>query len=168
MKPTKTRKPAVPPTCNLQLSYAVPRRGVPAPSSFSSWANLALVNAKVSGLPQQVGLSLRIVDAAEALELNTRYRNKAFPTNVLSFPAELPRGVPREWLGDLVMCAPVLAQEASEQQKPLRAHYAHMTMHGMLHLLGYEHEIEEDAQAMEALETQLLAGLGFPDPYAPR
>lgn len=168
MKPTKTRKPAVPPTCNLQLSYAVPRRGVPAPSSFTSWANLALAHANVSGLLPQVGLSLRIVDAPEALELNSRYRNNAYPTNVLSFPAELPRGVPREWLGDLVMCAPVLAQEASEQHKPLRAHYAHMTVHGLLHLLGYQHELDEEAQAMEALETQLLAGLGFADPYAPR
>ena len=112
-------------------------------------------------------LSLRLVDEAESADLNQRYRGKAGPTNVLSFPFEPPPGIkgPR-YLGDLVICVPVVAREAAEQGKAPEAHWAHLVVHGVLHLLGYDHLDEAEAQAMEALETRLLANLGFPPPYA--
>ncbi len=99
-------------------------------------------------------------------ELNRRYRGKDYATNVLSFPAELPRGVALPLLGDLVICAPVVTREAGEQGKPLRHHYAHLTIHGVLHLLGYDHQAERDAQRMEALETRILHWLVIPDPVS--
>src|SRR5690606_41420370 len=96
-------------------------------------------------------------------------RGKDQATNVLSFPAELPEGLPEgvhmPLLGDIVLCAPVVAREAREQGKPLAAHYAHLTVHGVLHLLGWDHEDEKDAEAMEQLEREILAGLGIDDPY---
>ena len=90
------------------------------------------------------------------------------PTNVLSFPAELPAGVPLPVLGDLVICAPVVAREAQEQGKPPEAHWAHLVVHGCLHLLEFDHEDEAEAAEMEALERSILAAMGYPDPYAPR
>ena len=102
------------------------------------------------------------------------YRGKDYATNVLSFPAEmaegvkLPKGVVMPLLGDLVICAPVVAREAKEQRKPLNAHYAHLTVHGALHLLGWDHEDERDAECMEKLEREILAGLGIEDPYLER
>ena len=115
----------------------------------------------------KVELSLRLVDEAESADLNQRYRGKAGPTNVLSFPFEPPPGIkgPR-YLGDLVICVPVVVREAAEQGKATEAHWAHLVVHGVLHLLGYDHLDETEAQEMEALETRLLANLGFPPPYA--
>lgn len=97
--------------------------------------------------------------------LNARYRGRDYATNVLSFPAELPPGVDVPLLGDIVVCAPVVAREAAEQHKAPRAHWAHMLVHATLHLLGHDHEQPHDATRMEALETRILAALGFPDPY---
>ena len=97
--------------------------------------------------------------------MNRQYRGKDYATNVLSFPAELPRGVTSPLLGDLVVCAPVVAREAREQGKPPRDHYAHLTVHGVLHLLGFDHQNERDATRMETLETRVLAALGIADPY---
>ena len=116
---------------------------------------------------QKVELSLRLVDEAECADLNQRYRGKAGPTNVLSFPFEPPPGIkgPR-YLGDLVICVPVVVREVAEQGKAPEAHWAHLVVHGVLHLLGYDHLDEAEAQEMEALETRLLANLGFPPPYA--
>jgi len=108
---------------------------------------------------------LRIVDEREGRSLNRHYREKNYATNVLSFPAELPTGVKLPLLGDIVICAPVVAREAREQHKPLHAHYAHLTVHGVLHLLGFDHEDERDAMVMETIERGILAGLGLPDPY---
>lgn len=110
-------------------------------------------------------ISLRIVDAIEGQLLNQQYRQRDYATNVLSFPVELPAGVKLPLLGDLVICAPVVAREAHEQGKPLRDHYAHMTIHGTLHLLGYDHENDHDAERMEALERRILAALHIRDPY---
>jgi probable rRNA maturation factor len=110
-------------------------------------------------------VSLRIVDAAESAALNQRYRGKAGPTNVLSFPADLPPGVPLAHLGDIVVCAPVVRDEAREQGKAAEAHWAHMLIHGTLHLVGYDHIAEADARRMEALESRVLADLGWPCPY---
>lgn len=149
---------------DVAVSYALPRAGVPAAVSFRSWAAAAL-----AGRIREANLAIRLVGAREGRALNRHYRGKDYATNVLSFPAELPDGLPAEvrlpLLGDLVLCAPVVAREAREQGKPLRAHYAHLTVHGCLHLLGWDHEEPREADAMEQLEREILAGLGLPDPY---
>lgn len=149
---------------DVAVSYATPRRGVPSPASFRRW-----VAAALDWRIREADLSVRIVGEDEGRALNRHYRGKDYATNVLSFPAELPEGLPEgvrlPLLGDLVICAPVVAREAAEQGKPLNAHYAHLTVHGALHLLGWDHEDEADAEAMEALECEILAGLGVADPY---
>ncbi len=149
---------------DIAVGYAVPRKGVPAAGSFRRWAGAAL-----AGRIRQADLAIRIVDSDEGRALNRHYRGKDYATNVLSFPAELPEGLPpgvrMPLLGDLVICAPVVAREAREQGKPLAAHYAHLTVHGVLHLLGWDHEDGPEAEAMEQLEREILAGLGIEDPY---
>ena len=111
--------------------------------------------------------AVRIVDAEEGQTLNRDYRNKDYATNVLSFEADIPPGLlDIPLLGDLVICAPVVEREANEQGKNLQAHWAHLVIHGCLHLQGYDHLEDDEAEAMEALERQLLAQLGYPDPYA--
>ena len=150
---------------DVAVGYAIPRKGIPAATSFRRWAAAAL-----AGRIRQADLSIRIVDAPEGRALNRHYRGKDYATNVLSFPADLPEGLPpgvrMPLLGDLVICAPVVAREAQEQGKPLSAHYAHLTVHGTLHLLGWDHEDSREAEAMEQLEREILAGLGIADPYA--
>lgn len=150
------------PRLELCVSYAAPRRGVPASASFRRWAEAALHGVRHRKAAE---LAIRIVDAREGRALNARYRGKDYATNVLSFPIELPRGVTSPLLGDLVICAPVVAREASEQGKPSRDHYAHLAVHGVLHLLGFDHQNTPDAERMEALETRILASLDIPDPY---
>jgi len=149
---------------DVAVSYALPRAGLPAANSFRKWAAAAL-----EGRIREADLAIRLVDAREGRALNRHYRGKDQATNVLSFPAELPEGLPEgvhmPLLGDIVLCAPVVAREAREQGKPLAAHYAHLTVHGVLHLLGWDHEDEKDAEGMEALERGILAGLGIADPY---
>ncbi|RAP56289.1 rRNA maturation RNase YbeY [Oleiagrimonas sp. MCCC 1A03011] len=149
----------------VHLGYAAPRRGVPAPASFRAWVAAAL---RAVHRRKPAELSIRIVDADEGRALNAAYRGKDYATNVLSFPAELPPGVDLPLIGDLVICAPVVVREAAEQNKPAREHWAHMTVHGVLHLLGYDHIEDADAVRMEALETRILAGLGIDDPYLSR
>lgn len=148
----------------VSISYATPRKGVPAATSFRRW-----VAAALAGRIRDADLAIRIVDNEEGQALNRHYRDKDYATNVLSFPAERPPGLPKNarfpLLGDLVICAPVVAREAAEQGKPVNAHYAHITVHGVLHLLGWDHENDADAQAMEQLEREILAGLGIADPY---
>jgi probable rRNA maturation factor len=151
------------PRLEVGVSYAAPRRGVPTPTSFRRWVEVALQGARHR---KPAELSIRIVGAREGRALNRQYRGKDYATNVLSFPVELPRGVASPLLGDLVICAPVVAREAREQGKAPRDHYAHLTVHGVLHLLGFDHQNERDATRMEALETRILAGLGIADPYA--
>ncbi len=143
----------------IQVQRRVSSRGLPSAASLRAWAERAL--GAVAG-----DLSIRIVDEGESRDLNRRYRGKDKSTNVLSFNYDSETlDVPV--LGDLVICAPVVAREAVEQDKTVRAHWAHMVVHGCLHLLGYDHENERDAQEMERRERQILAGLGFPDPYQP-
>ena len=146
----------------VHVSYGVARTGVPSAASFRQWVNAALAGARRR---KPAELSIRIVDTAEGRELNRDYRGKDYATNVLSFPTELPPGVQLPLIGDLAICAPVVAREAAEQGKPARHHWAHMTVHGVLHLLGYDHIVEAEAEAMEALETRILAKLGIADPY---
>lgn len=152
---------------DVAIGYAVPRAGIPAAVSFRKW-----VAAALAGRIREADLAVRIVGAKEGRALNHHYRGKDYPTNVLSFPAELPEGLPEgvklPLLGDLVLCAPVIAREAKEQGKPPAAHYAHLTVHGVLHLLGWNHEDTREAEAMEQLEREILAGLGLPDPYRER
>ena len=144
----------------VSISYGLPRRGLPAARSFRRWAAAAL-----DGRIREADLAIRLVDDREGLALNRHYRGKEYPTNVLSFPADLPEGVTLPLLGDLVICAPVVAREAAEQNKPINAHFAHLTVHGILHLLGWDHEDEREAECMEQLEREILATLDISDPY---
>jgi probable rRNA maturation factor len=154
---------------DVGVSYAVPRAGLPAAVSFRKW-----VAAALDGRIREADLAVRLVGSKEGRALNRHYRGKDYATNVLSFPADIadgvkmPKGVKMPLLGDLVLCAPVIAREAREQQKPLASHYAHLTVHGALHLLGWAHEDTREADCMEQLEREILAGLGLPDPYLER
>ena len=149
---------------DVTINYAVPRAGVPAAVSFRKWVGAAL-DSRI----READLAIRIVGTKEARALNKHYRGKDYATNVLSFPADLPEGLPEgvrlPLLGDLVICAPVVEREAREQSKPLAAHYAHLTVHGALHLLGWDHENDCDAECMEQLERDILSTLGIADPY---
>ncbi|WP_115005061.1 rRNA maturation RNase YbeY [Xanthomonas campestris] len=150
---------------DVGVSYALPRTGLPSSVSFRKW-----VAAALKGRIREADLAIRVVDEKEGCSLNHHYRGKDYATNVLSFPAEMPQGLPKgvkmPLLGDLVICAPVVAREAAEQGKSLSAHYAHLTVHGTLHLLGWDHEDDKEADAMEQLEREILAELGIDDPYA--
>ncbi|HHF3824213.1 rRNA maturation RNase YbeY [Haemophilus influenzae] len=134
--------------------------GLPTEEQIVQWATGA-----VQPEGNEVEMTVRIVDEAESQELNLTYRGKDRPTNVLSFPFECPDEVELPLLGDLVICRQVVEREASEQEKPLMAHWAHMVVHGSLHLLGYDHIEDDEAEEMESLETQIMQGLGFDDPY---
>ena len=149
---------------DVSINYAVPRLGIPAAVSFRRWVAAAL-DSRI----READLAIRIVGNKEGRALNHHYRGKDYATNVLSFPAELPEGLPEgvrlPLLGDVVICAPVVAREAREQKKLLAAHYAHLTVHGALHLLGWDHDDDRDAECMEQLEREILATLGIADPY---
>ena len=145
----------------LDVQQACDAPGIPARASLETWAMAAL-----NGLRHRSEMTIRIVDEAEGAELNLTYRGKSGPTNVLSFPFEAPPGIgDLDLIGDLVVCAPVVEREAAEQGKDLAAHWAHMVVHGTLHLLGYDHLTDGEAAEMEALETDVLKGLGFDAPY---
>ena len=134
--------------------------GLPTAEQIEQWATAA-----VQPQSDEVEMTVRIVDEAESHALNLNYRGKDRPTNVLSFPFECPDEVELPLLGDLVICRQVVEREAQEQEKPLMAHWAHMVVHGSLHLLGYDHIEDDEAEEMESLETQIMTGLGFVDPY---
>lgn len=133
---------------------------VPSEQQFHRWASAALAQAN-----EDCELSIRLVDEAESAELNNDYRGKNYPTNVLSFPFESPVPLEPQLLGDLVLCVPVVAKEATEQNKTLEDHWAHLVVHGCLHLLGYDHIEDEDAEEMEALEISILQKLDINNPY---
>ena len=134
--------------------------GLPIAEQIEQWATAA-----VQPQSDEVEMTVRIVDEAESHALNLNYRGKDRPTNVLSFPFECPDEVELPLLGDLVICRQVVEREAQEQDKPVMAHWAHMVVHGSLHLLGYDHIEDDEAEEMESLETQIMTGLGFADPY---
>ncbi len=148
----------------IEIQIATTRSGVPHASKLRAWASAALPAG--SGV-----VCVRVVGSAESRKLNRRWRGKDKPTNVLSFPysgayALAPSRSPDFELGDIVICAPVVAREAREQGKPLNAHWAHMLVHGVLHLCGYDHVKSRDAKRMEALEVKILSRFGYQDPYS--
>lgn len=145
----------------LDVQYASHDPAVPTRGQFLSWAERALADQG-----EQVELVIRVVDSAESQALNRQYRGRDCPTNVLSFPFDSPPGVGPNHLGDLVICAPVVHAEARDQGKPEEAHWAHMVLHGVLHLRGYDHQSEDDAVIMESLETAILKSMGYNDPYS--
>ncbi|KEI70523.1 rRNA maturation RNase YbeY [Endozoicomonas elysicola] len=133
---------------------------LPDQSELEKWATAA-----VGEHYKEAEISLLIVDEEEGTELNRQWRGKEGPTNVLSFPSDLPAELELPLLGDLVICVPVVEREAIEQKKSLNSHWAHMIVHGTLHLLGYDHIEDHEAEKMESLETDILGQLGYPDPY---
>lgn len=149
----------------IDVQIASKEAGIPSAEQMRLWCESSL-----SPEYSESEIALRIVDDAEMLELNSQFRQKEATTNVLSFPAELPYELPPELelneLGDIVICASVVKNEAEAQGKMAEAHWAHMVVHGTLHLQGYDHIDAKDADEMEALEDQIITGLGFPAPYS--
>ena len=146
-------------TIEVDVQHATVFQPLPGNQEFNLWVSAALQEN------DDAELTLRLVDEAEIRELNSRYRGKDAPTNVLSFPAELPPGIDIPLLGDIVICAPLVHEEAAAQNKPVQAHWAHLVIHGVLHLLGHDHQGEQEAREMETIEVDLLFSLGFPNPY---
>jgi probable rRNA maturation factor len=146
-------------TIEVDVQHATVFQPLPGNQEFNLWVSTALQEN------DDAALTLRLVDEAESRELNSRFRGKDAPTNVLSFPAELPPGIDIPLLGDIVICAPLVHEEAAAQNKPVQAHWAHLVIHGVLHLLGHDHQDEQEAREMETIEVDLLFSLGIPNPY---
>lgn len=147
-------------TITLDIQIACENTPLPNDADIQFWAETALGQYN-----KDFELTVRIVTSDESQQLNSQYRQKDKPTNVLSFPFEVPDGIELDLLGDLVICADVVETEAKEQNKQLNAHWAHMIIHGCLHLLGYDHISDDEATEMEAIEIKHMATLGFNDPY---
>lgn len=155
-----------PPTgLRLDVENASDRTTTPGNDTLHRWAAAALAATGEATDNTAMELAIRIVDEAESRSLNHQWRDRDRPTNVLSFPGEALPGLPLRHLGDLVICAAVVEREADEQGKTATAHWAHMVVHGTLHLLGHDHQTDDEAEAMERIERTVLAELGFPDPY---
>ncbi|MEZ9893032.1 rRNA maturation RNase YbeY [Vibrio lentus] len=145
----------------LDLQIAVENeQGLPTEQDIQLW-----LDKTIPQFQENAELTVRIVDTEESHQLNHDYRGKDKPTNVLSFPFEAPPGMELDLLGDLIICRQVVEKEAEEQNKPLLAHWAHMVVHGSLHLLGYDHIEDDEAEEMESLETEIMQNMGFEDPY---
>ncbi len=145
---------------DVEVQYEADDGPAPDAASIRRW-----VAEVMRGRREAAELTVRVVGLDEMRRLNSVYRQRDKPTNVLSFPADLPAELGLPLLGDIVICAAVVAEQARAQGKPGRAHWAHMVVHGALHLLGYDHNGPQEAQRMESLEIEILARLGFPDPY---
>lgn len=152
-----------PQTVDVDIQIATADDNIPSDEDFRRWVTHSLPKPT-----QNAELTLRIVGTNESQALNLQFRQKDKPTNVLSFPADLPEGIDIPLLGDIVICAHIVEKEAKEQHKTLEAHWAHMVVHGVLHLIGYDHIEDEEAHEMETLETRILTELGFPPPYEDR
>ena len=144
----------------MDVQYGLDENGLPTADEFIFWAEAALED-----IDTELELSIRIVDEAEAAQLNEKWRDKKGATNVLSFAAEFAEEIQPRPLGDVVICAPIIAREAIEQKKPVDDHWAHMVIHGTLHLLGYDHVETQEIEKMEALEIKLLNQLKIDNPY---
>ena len=148
---------------DLQIATDEALESYPSLETMTKWATVAL---KTGGRTKDSEITIRMVDSKEIHELNATYRHVDRPTNILSFPFELPEGIEDlPLLGDLVVCKEVLERECKEQNKTLEEHFAHLIVHGCLHLLGYDHIEEEDAKEMEPLEVKAMAELGYENPY---
>ncbi len=146
----------------LSVQYAAGTGSAPDRAAIRRW-----VRAAVAGRRARAALAVRIVDEAEGRALNRRWRKRRRATNVLSFPSDGVPGAAPDFVGDIVVCAPVVEAEARAQGKSSEAHWAHMLVHGTLHLLGYDHDVDARAEQMEGIEREVLARLGYPDPYSP-
>jgi probable rRNA maturation factor len=144
----------------IEIQIIYQSEGQPEPEQIQRW-----VDAALEGYQPDTEIVVRIVDEQESAELNEQYRHKPGPTNILSFPVEVPDGIELDLLGDLVICAPVLEKEALEQHKVLADHWAHIIVHGVLHLLGYDHIDEAEAELMESKEIAILDTLSILNPY---
>ncbi|RXF04684.1 rRNA maturation RNase YbeY [Pseudoalteromonas sp. PS5] len=144
----------------LDLQVACEFDNLPSEAQFQVWAEHALTQFR-----KEAELTIRIADEQESQELNSQYRGKDKPTNVLSFPFDAPPGIELPLIGDLIICPQVVYQESVEQEKTFHDHFAHMVIHGCLHLLGFDHINEQDAVEMETIEKQILASLHIADPY---
>ncbi len=144
----------------IEIQTIFNSKGQPDQKHIQQW-----VDAALEGFNQDTEIVVRIVDEQESAELNEQYRHKSGPTNILSFPVEVPEGIELNLLGDLVVCAPVLEKEALEQHKTLSDHWAHIIVHGVLHLLGYDHLDDEEAELMENKEIAILKQLTIKNPY---
>ncbi len=144
----------------LDIQIATTEPTYPSEQQFQAWVDAVLTDQSVDS-----EIVIRLVDNAEIAELNQQYRQKAGPTNILSFPFEAPEGIEMDLLGDLVISAPLIAEEAGQQAKALLDHWAHITIHGVLHLLGYDHMEDDEAEQMEALEIKILSKLNIANPY---
>jgi probable rRNA maturation factor len=144
----------------LDLQIACKNENLPSFEHFQTW-----VHAALSRFNKPFELTIRLVEREESQQLNSQYRHKNSPTNVLSFPFEVPDGIDLNLLGDLIICVDVVEKEADEQKKTINAHWAHMVVHGCLHLLGYDHVDDDEAEEMETLETSIVTQLGFSPPY---
>lgn len=148
-------------TITLDLQIAVENeQNLPPYKDILLWLNSTLAKFQPNA-----EVTVRVVDELESQELNRDYRGKDKPTNVLSFPFEAPPGIDIDLLGDLIICKQVVEREAIEQNKPLISHWAHMVVHGCLHLLGYDHIEDQEAEEMESLETEIMKSMGYSDPY---
>lgn len=147
----------------LDIQLATEFAEIPTAEMMQTW-----VDAVLKASEQDSEIVVRLVDEPESAELNAQYRHKTGPTNVLSFPFEAPEGFEMDLLGDLVICAPLLAQEAQQQNKALFDHWAHILIHGVLHLVGYDHLQDDEAEEMEALEIKILSTLNIDNPYLDR
>ena len=152
------------PIIDLQIA-SENSEGLPTLEQFTYWVETALAFEAQTEDFTETEMTIRIVNEEESQTLNREYRGKDYPTNVLSFPFEVPEGIELPLLGDLVICRQVMEREAKEQQISLASHWAHLAVHGTLHLLGYDHIEEAEAEEMEGLETQIMQKLGFEDPY---
>jgi probable rRNA maturation factor len=144
----------------LDIQMATTEPNYPSEQQFQVWVDAVLTDQSVDS-----EIVIRLVDNAEIAELNLQYRHKSGPTNILSFPFEAPKGIEMDLLGDLVISAPLIAEEAKQQAKALLDHWAHITIHGVLHLLGYDHIEDDEAEQMEALEIKILSKLNIANPY---
>ncbi|MGB2739662.1 MAG: rRNA maturation RNase YbeY [Cognaticolwellia sp.] len=144
----------------VDLQLACDNKTTPEIDDFQRWAEAALTPYK-----KTFELTIRLVNSDESRQLNHQYRGKDKDTNVLSFPFEVPDGIELDLLGDLIICVDVVEKEANDQNKDIKAHWAHMVIHGCLHLLGFDHIDDEEAEEMEALETKIVTSLGFTAPY---
>jgi probable rRNA maturation factor len=160
-------------TTQLDLQLACSAKNIPSQAQFQQWLDCVLLNNDIikdsaKGSAKNTAtfeVTVRLVDIAESQALNDQYRNKNKPTNVLSFPFEVPEGIELNLLGDLVICADIVENEAQEQNKTLNDHWAHMVIHGCLHLLGFDHISDSEAEIMESIEINILAKLDISNPY---